>query len=197
MLLANDRTNAVAAWALVVAIAVIGVGSLLGGGILWAVFAATFLTLAVIPPLAFRSPLVMLPWEVLLLAALPLLGIALQAERLTGHFVAYLSVAAIALVLAVELQEFTAVRMTPGFAVGFVVIATMATAALWALVRWYGAGFFGVPFTADHDEVMWEFVYSAVAGFGAGVIFELYFRRLGRPGRPEATEESTEAMGDA
>lgn len=199
-LLANSRSNAVIAWILVLAIVGIGTGALIAGSALWASFTVAFAVLALLPPLAFRSPLVMLPWEVLVLAALPILGIAFGADRLAGPFTSYLSVAAFALVLAVELQTFTAVRMTPGFAVVFVVVATMATAALWALLRWNAAGLLGVPFTADHDAVMWEFVYSAGAGLGAGLVFELYFRRLGRLEQPLLAERSprgTETGDDA
>ncbi|RKD97028.1 hypothetical protein [Halopiger aswanensis] len=180
-LIADGRTNAALAWMLIAAIAVVGVGELLTGGLLWATFAAVLVALALFPPIAFRSTTAMLPWEVLLLAALPVLGMAFGADRLTGHFASYLSVAAIALVLAVELQSFTSVRMTPSFAVVFVVVATLAAAGLWALFRWSAAQTLGVPFTDDHDAVMWEFVYSAVAGLGAGIVFELYFRRLARP----------------
>ncbi|NKE37646.1 hypothetical protein GWG54_17915 [Natronococcus sp. JC468] len=177
-LLGDGRTNAAISWLLVVAIAAIGLGALVTGGILWATFAVVLLAFALLPPLSRRSPLVMLPWEVLLLAALPVFGAAFGADRLSGHVTSYLSVAAIALVLAVELQAFTSVRMTPGFAVVFVAVATMAAAALWALLRWTADGVLGVPFTADHDDVMWEFVYSTVSGLGAGAVFELYFRRL-------------------
>ncbi|ELY68977.1 hypothetical protein [Natrinema versiforme] len=179
-LIADGRTNAAVAWLLVVAIAAIGVGELVTGGVLWATFAAVLVALALLPPIAFRSSLAMLPWEVLLLAALPVLGMALGASRLSGHFASYLSVAAIALVLAVELQSFTPVEMTPGFAIVFVVVTTTAAAGLWALLRWSAAQTLGIPFTADHDAVMWEFVYSALAGLGAGVVFELYFRRFVR-----------------
>lgn len=182
-LIADGRTNAAIAWVLVVAITAIGVAELVTGGFLWATFAAVLVALALLPPIAFRSSLAMLPWEVLLLAALPVLGMAVGADRLTGHFASYLSVAAVALVIAVELQSFTTVRMTPGFAVVFVAVTTMAAAGLWALLRWSAAQTLGVPFTADHDAVMWEFVYSAVAGLGAGVVFELYFRRFARPER--------------
>ncbi|GAB3663148.1 hypothetical protein [Halopiger thermotolerans] len=180
-LIAGGRNNAALAWALIVAIAAVGVGELLTGGLLWAMFVAVLVALALLPPIAFRSPTAMLPWEVLLLAALPVLGMAFGTDRLTGHFASYLSVAAVALVVAVELQSFTSVRMTPGFAVVFVVVATLAAAGLWALLRWSAAQTLGVPFTDDHDAVMWEFVYSAIAGLGAGVVFELYFRRLARP----------------
>lgn len=179
-LIGDDRTNAVAGWAIVVALAGIGIGGLATRELLWATFALVLVGLAILPPIAFRSPLVMLPWEVLLLAATPALGIVLGADLLTGHVASYLSVAAVALVLAVELQTFTAVRMTASFAVVFVVVTTMAAAALWTVFRWGVATVFGIPFEADHDAVMWEFVFSALAGLGAGVVFELYFRRLGR-----------------
>ncbi|QLG47745.1 hypothetical protein [Natrinema halophilum] len=193
-LIADGRTNATVGWVLIAVIGSIGLAELLTGGILWMTFAATLVTLALLPPVAFRSPLAMLPWEVLLLAAFPVLGMAIDADRLTGHFAAYLSVAAIALVLAVELQSFTSVRMTPSFAVVLVAVGTMAAAGLWALFRWSAAQMLGVPFTADHDAVMWEFVYSAVAGIGAGVVFELYFRRLARPEQriPEVTPSEPE-----
>ncbi|WP_222918986.1 hypothetical protein [Natrinema sp. SYSU A 869] len=196
-LIADGRTNAAIAWVLVAAIAAIGVSELLtGSGFLWATFAAVLVALALLPPIAFRSGFVMLPWEVLLLAALPVLGMAIGADRLTGHFAAYLSVAAIALVLSVELQSFTSVRMTSTFAIVLVVVATMAAAGLWALLRWSASQTLGVPFTTDHDAVMWEFVYSAVAGLGAGVVFELYFRRLARLEQRLPEEVQSVAEGD-
>ena len=179
-LIADGRTNAAFSWLLVVAIALIGLGELVTGGLLWTTFALVLVALALLPPLTFRSWVAMIPWEVLLLAALPVLGLALGSERLTGHIASYLSVAAIALVFAVELQTFTTVRMTSSFAVIFVAVTTMAAAALWALFRWSAAGLLGVPFPSDHDAVMWEFVYSTSSGLGAGIVFELYFRRLGR-----------------
>lgn len=181
-LIGDNRTNAAIAWLLVAAIGAIGASELVtDSGFLWATFAAVLVGLALLPPIAFRSSLAMLPWEVLLLAALPVLGMAVGADRLTGHFAAYLSVAAIALVIVVELQSFTSVRMTPGFAIVLVVVATLAAAGLWALLRWSASQLLGIPFLSDHDAVMWEFVYSAVAGLGAGVVFELYFRRYVRP----------------
>ncbi|MDF9748551.1 hypothetical protein [Natrinema salsiterrestre] len=196
-LIGDDRTNAAIAWPLVAAIGAIGVGELAtGSGFLWATFAAVLVALALLPPIAFRSSLVMLPWEVLLLAALPVLGMALGADRLTGHFAAYLSVAAIALVVVVELQSFTSVRMTPTFAIVLVVVATMAAAGLWALLRWSADQLLGIPFLLDHDAVMWEFVYSAGAGLGAGVVFELYFRRYVRPERRLPADVRPVAGGD-
>ncbi|MFC3960027.1 hypothetical protein [Halovivax cerinus] len=195
-LLGGSRANAIVSWLVVAAIAVGGLTAISVERPLWVAFAAALVVLAIIPPVTHRSWDVMLPWEVLLLAALPMVELALGTARTGGHFTSYLSVAAVALVVAVELQAFTSVEMTSGFAVVFVAIATMATAALWALLRWWLSGLLGVPFPTDHDVIMWEFVYSTLAGLGAGAVFELYFRRLDRAGGGPADESTagTEAL---
>jgi glucan phosphoethanolaminetransferase (alkaline phosphatase superfamily) len=144
--------------------------------------------LALVPAAAHRDPLVMLPWEVLLLAALPIIGRSFATVPLTSQFATYLSVAALALIIAVELHLFTPVLMTPSFAVLFVVVATMATAGVWAVVRWSLDLALGTAFLLDptlteaeiETRLMWEFVYSTVAGLVAGLIFEGYFRRRAR-----------------
>lgn len=184
--LIEDRgLNSVLSWAVVVFVAGVAVESVLTADYVWAVFATTVLVLALIPPLGYRDHDAMLPWEVLALCVLPLLGGALSATVLTTQLATYLSVAGIALVVAVELDVFTTVRMTEWFAVLFVVITTMAAAGVWAVLRW-GADIWlnttfllepGVPEHEIEEAVMWEFVYSTAAGLFAGAIFELYFRR--------------------
>lgn len=104
---------------------------------------------------------------------------------MSSRVATYLSVAALALIVAVELHTFTSVRMTPTFAVVFVAITTMAVAGVWAVVRWsldvtLGTTFLfepGLTAATVEREVMREFVASTVAGLGAGVVFELYVRR--------------------
>lgn len=183
----DARLNAVLAWALVAFVWLVAGGTLLQGDLVWAGFAVTVATLAVVPALAFRSPSVMLPWEVLVLAALPLFGrtFVMFAGIGTGRVSTYLAVAAVALIVAVELHLFTPVRMSHGFAVFFVVVATMAAAGLWAVVRWlvdvlFGTTFFlqpGVPEEVLEHRLMLDFVASTAAGLLGGVIFDQYFRR--------------------
>jgi hypothetical protein len=198
----THRANAAMAWLLVVFVASVVVGSIVVGDLLWAGFAAVAGGLALIPALAHRDPLVMLPWEVLGLAALPLIGRVFATVPLTGQFATYLSVAALALVIAVELHLFTPVRMTPTFAVLFVVVATMATAGIWAVARWLADLTLGTAFLLDpaltvHEietRLMWEFVYSTAAGLAAGLIFEGYFRRQARlRGRVTGADERADA----
>lgn len=187
-ILKDQRTNAVLAWLLVVFLGIVVVENLFSGDLLWAGFATTVLLLALAPVITHRRLVVMLPWEVVLLATLPLLGRSFATVALTSRFATYLSVAAIALIIVVELHIFTRVLMTPSFAVVFVVITTMAAAGIWAVARWllditFGTQFLlipGVEETVIEKQLMWEFVYSTLAGIIGGVIFEGYFRRQAR-----------------
>jgi hypothetical protein len=125
---------------------------------------------------------------VLLLATLPLLGRAIATFEVSGRIATYLSVAALALVVAVELHTFTSVRMTPSFAVAFVAITTMAVAGIWAAARWSADIWLGTAFLdalgpteeAIERAIMLEFVASLVAGILAGLVFEFYVRRVAR-----------------
>ena len=186
----SRRANAVVGWALVAFLGLMAMSELVGGDVIWAGFTATVALLAVLPALAYRSPQVMLPWEVVALASVPVAGRALVAGQtvggvtLTGRVVTYLAVAAVALIIAVELDVFTPVRMNFTFAVFFVVVATMAAAGVWAVVKWLSDLYLGTSLLltgAPEDEIetalMWDFVAATVAGLLAGVVFEYYFRR--------------------
>lgn len=192
------QTNAIIAWVLVIFVLLVAVGNLLAGELLWAGFASVVAIIALIPAGARRTARAMLPWEVLLLAIIPLLGrtvvtvpiLGWQFTALpqTGALAQYFSVAALALLVAVELHTFTDASMNAQFAVGFVVIATMAAAGVWAIARWIPDVLFGTEFiltagrseAAIEHELMLEFVYSTLAGLLAGIVFQAYFRRRAR-----------------
>ena len=184
-LLREARLNAILAWVVTAVVVLVAVGSFIGGDPLWAAFAGAVALLVLVPPVAFRSPRTMLPWEVLALATLPILGRAVATFQTSSRIATYLSVAALALLIAVELHTFTSVRMNATFAVLFVVIGTMATAGVWAVVRWTADLYLGTAFldalgpgeAAIDRAIMLEFVASTVAGLVAGVVFEFYVRR--------------------
>ncbi|MDG5777743.1 hypothetical protein QA599_14905 [Haloarculaceae archaeon H-GB1-1] len=188
-LLRSQRVNAILAWLLVGLLVAAAVNGVRKGELLWAGFATVVGTLTLLPPFGMRDLEAMLPWEVVLLAGLPVLGRTFATVPVTGQVATYLSVAALALVVTVELQLFTPVEMNVPFAIAFVVIATMATAGLWAVTRWLadaflGTNFFHVPGLTEAEmerQLMWEFVTSTVAGFLAGIVFEYYVRRFARP----------------
>ncbi len=189
--------NAVLSWLLVAIVVLAAIEEVVLGDWLWTVFALAVAAVAVLPPLTHRRWLVMLPWEVLLLAALPVLGRTALFRGLVNDLVlatmpavqeflstspvsstaAYVSVAAFALIVVVELHVFTPVKLTSGFAVLTVVVLTLAAAGVWAVVRWLAHIYIGTGFYTELDPLMLEFVYSAAAGILAGITFEAYFRR--------------------
>ena len=186
----SRRVNAAVAWVLVAFLVAMVAAELLRGDVIWAGFTAAVAALAVLPAVAYRDPRMMLPWEVVALASVPVAGRALVAGQtiggvtLTGRITTYLAVAAVALIIAVELDVFTPVRMNYTFAVFFVVVATMAAAGVWAVVKWLSDLYLGTSLLltgAPEDEIeatlMWDFVAATVAGLLAGVVFEYYFRR--------------------
>jgi len=174
----DARVNAGLGWTLVGFLALVAVESVLDGDLLWAGFAAFVAALALAPAISYREWTVMLPWEVLALAALPILGRALATLMFTSRVATFLSVAALALIVAVELHAFTSVKMTHWFAVLFVVVATIATAGVWAVVQWLSDVYLGTEFIHSEHRLMWDFVAATIVGGMAGVIFEWYFRRF-------------------
>ena len=196
-LLRDKRTNALVGWVIVLMLVGVAGASLVRGNLLWAVFAATVTTLAVLPPILLFHRYAMLPWEIILLASLPVVGRLFATVPVTGNLASYLSVAAIALIVAVELHVFTPVRMTPRFAVIFVVVTTMAAAGGWAVLRWGSDSLLGTTFILDpaltehaiEEALMWEFVASTAAGVGAGLLFAFYVaRQLGVSRLPEEVQ---------
>ncbi|MGB9987693.1 hypothetical protein [Salarchaeum japonicum] len=145
-LLEDRRLNAVLAWILVAFVALVAVESALDADWVWVGVTLVVAVLAVVPPVAYSNPRVMLPWEVLALAFLPELARALLSTPFIVDLATYFSVAALALVVAVELDVFTTVRMTEWFAVLFVVLSTLATAGVLAVGQWLSDVFFRTDF---------------------------------------------------
>jgi len=188
-LITDERTNAAVAWLLLAFVALVGLESA-PEDLVWVTFSAAVVLVVLLPPLAFRNAAAMLPWEVLLLVTLPVFGRAFTAPGLSSDVATYLSVAGLALVIAVELDVFTPVGMTNWFAVLFVVIGTMAAAGLWAVVQGASDVLLGTTFILPADPplteaqeaaalnaLMWDFVAATVVGVLAGAIFVVYFRR--------------------
>lgn len=188
--LTDARLNALLGWALVGFMALVGVESFLDRDWAWVIVSVFVVGLAVLPPILQRSESMMLPWEVLLLVMFPLLGRTLFATGLVSDIASYLAVASVALVIAVELDAFTPVRMTTLFAVFFVSIVTMAAAGAWAVIQWLSDLYLGtnliytspppVPEAVEEaalEALMWDFVAATIAGILAGLLFALYFRR--------------------
>ena len=183
----SGRTNATIAWFLVALLGIVVVESVVDVDRLWIVFTMATAVIVLVPPVAHREWRMMLPWELLSLALLPIWVRALFGGEL-GTFGYYLSVAGLALLVTVELHMFTSVRLTHWFAVLLVVLTTLASVAAWSVVRWlldqqFGTQFLIGPETtqeAANAALMGEFLWVTLAGLAAGVLFDAYFRGRGR-----------------
>ncbi|MFC7202129.1 hypothetical protein ACFQJC_01270 [Haloferax namakaokahaiae] len=190
-LVRSRRLNAALSWLFIVFLGGVAVWTVLtGGDLVWGGFAAVVAALALVPAVSYREPRAMLPWEVVALASFPLVarvlvsGQTIGGVTFTGRLSTYLAVAAVALIVAVELDVFTPVRMNESFAVFFVVIATMAAAGVWAVVQWFSDIYLGTslllngrPEEVVETALMWDFVAATISGLMAGLLFEYYFRR--------------------
>ena len=181
----STRVNTILGWVLIGGISVaalvnVAVGRVLDGG-----FALVLLLFALAPVISLRSLQILPPWEVIFLAALPILADVLSVGRLTGAFEIgiYLAIAALALMLAVDLDLLTPVEMTGRFAVFLVVVTTMATAGVWALARWTADFVLGNAFPETFRQLMIEFIGATLAGLFGGLLFAFYFRRFDRTSR--------------
>lgn len=178
-LLRSGRANAIVAWFMVAVLAAVLVESILDLDISWMLFVGASGAVVLLPPVANRSWRSMLPWELLALALLPILVRGLLGGSV-GTAATYLSVAALALLITVELQMFTTLEVTHWFAVAFVVLTTFASVAGWTMVRWAADLFLGTAYLGTNEELMTEWLWVAVAGLVAGVLFDAYFRRRDR-----------------
>lgn len=172
----SNRTNAILSWFLVVLLGITFIESVLDVDWQWIVFVTVTGVVALLPPVTARNWRVMLPWELLGLALLPILVRALFGGPI-GTFGYYLAVATLALLITVELHTYTDLQVTHWFAVALVVMTTMASAAAWTIVRHSFDLLFDTSYLSTNRALMIEFVWVTLAGFTAGLLFDAYFRR--------------------
>ena len=139
------------AWALVVVLVVSGLWHLLAGDVTWAALAAVVVLVALVPPVVTGNLTMMVSPLPLFLAGL---RVAVHSFGVLTQVTAYLAVAAVALVVAVEIDTFWTTEMTPLLAVVFVVLTTMTVAALWGIVQFASNTYRGTSFLRDTAELM-------------------------------------------
>ena len=183
-LVESRSLNAAVTWTLVGVLVAGTLASLAVGDLLWAVFGATVVAIALVPTVLRRDASVLVAWEPLALAAVPLVAqwVGLFVTPLT-----YLSVAALALLVAVEIDSFSATEMPPWFAVLFVVLTTLTVAALWGILQYFSDMLLETSFLSGRVALMWELVGATAAGIAAGVLFHRYFLESG-PDVADSTE---------
>jgi len=175
-LLKNGLRNAALCWSLLILVLTSGIKFLLLGWYTWAFMSFSMFVITVLPVVFRKDMKSLVPWEILFIAVFPVVSRLFITDFNVSSFVGYSAVAALSLIIGVELQMFTEVRMTDGFASFFVFVMTLATAGFWALVRWSSDLLFGTVFITELYYLMVEMVVAALSGIAAGVFFNLYFR---------------------
>lgn len=170
----SARTNAVVGWSLLGVVGLSAVWTLASGSALWSGFQAAFVAVAALPALVTSDWRVVVPWPLLLVGAVALVGQPLGLhQELTG----YTAVAAFALVAVAELEAFTGVEMTRRFAVGFAALTTMAVQGVWTIGRYVSDQYLGTGYVASQAQIQWDFVFVTLVAVVVATAFELYFRR--------------------
>jgi uncharacterized membrane protein YjdF len=122
-------------------------------------------------------------WYFIFLAILPIIGSSTAWYFFSTSIPFYVSVATISLLMAVEINWFTSVKMTYKFAILLVIVTTLAISGLLHLIEWLLDIYLGTSYLlsglspdAINDAVMHQFIYATIAGVAAGVLFGWYFR---------------------
>ncbi|MEF8880473.1 MAG: hypothetical protein V5A72_01425 [Candidatus Nanohaloarchaea archaeon] len=175
----DSRINSYISWFLTLILASALLESIADFDILWSIFSAVILCINLLPALSYRNLKVMLPWEIVLLGSIPVIVRSLGISAFSSQVATFTSMAALALMIAIELQMFTKIRFNHSFAVLFTVIATLAIAGLWAITRYMLGAYTGNSYLTTNDALMAEFMNATIAGFIAGILFDSYFKRRG------------------
>ncbi len=173
-LFTDSRRNALVGWLIVVLFVGAIFESLTEGDWSWLVVVLTTLVVVIVPPILRRSPWVMVPWELLAIASIPI-SLRTIGVTTTTPVVTYLSIAALALLISAELHVFGPITITHWFAVVSVAMTTLAVAGLWAVLRVHLDRWLGTATLVDNTALMIEFAWAAVAGVLAGGLFAAYF----------------------
>jgi len=155
---------------------------------LWMVFGITALSLYVLPIVTMRDPFRALPWEMTLLLSAPLLlhissGASVLDEALDwwNDFTSLafsFSLATIGFLLTIELQMYTDVRMSRGFAVFFVFMFTLGVSGFWHLGQYLDDVFFGTNHIVSNSSVMRSFLWTLIGGVLMGFVYAAYLKAV-------------------
>ncbi len=174
----GERTNAYLSWTAVLVAALVGLRGLTIGQIHDVVFAASVVLVALIPVLVLESRRAALPWEIPMLAVLPLIVAGLAPDPFSRQVALYVGAAPIALALTLELNAFTEIRLERWLAVSFVTMLSAALAAVWATTAWSRDLVTGTAVIPSNEHVMWLLIASTGAGLLAGIVFDRYYRQF-------------------
>jgi len=149
----------------------------LSGGITWSLYGLSVLALILGPWLFLGDRERVVPFESLLLVAIPFTVKGLELGFVGSHTLNYISASAIALLVVTELDTYTSFKTTYRFSIALVTLSTLAVAGFWAVGRWLSDIYLGTSFITSEHALMWEFVAAGIAGLVSSQLFTFYFRK--------------------
>ena len=175
----GERVTAVVGWGLIAVMAAAAVESLLTGAVLWGLFSSVFVVVAVLPALADREWTAMAPWVLLLVATAAVVSRAAEFHSEAAGFVA---IATLAVLVVVELEAFTSVRLGRWFALSFAVMTALASHSLWIVAQFCSDIWLGTTFLSTQTELQEDIVMVSLVALALGGVFYWYFTRFDSAG---------------
>lgn len=185
-LITSEQLNAIVGWILTGLVAVVAIEGTLTNSFLWSGFSLLLAAVASVPALMTRDWTAMVPWPLLSVATV---AVIVRAADVYPETAGYLAIAALALVIVVELDVFTPVELGRRFAVGFGVLTTMAIEALWIIAQFYSDQWLGTAFLSSQTELQEDIVIVTAVGFAVGGLFYWYFTRFDPAGTMDRSSD--------
>jgi len=158
------------------------------GDVLWTAYGITVLSLYVLPMMSKRSPFAALPWDMMILLVVPaVIHVAVGSAWLNGDptwmddiasLSFSLSMATIGMLLSVEIQMYTDVRMNSAFAVFFIVMFTLAVSGFWQVGIFLGDELYGTDNQGSNNDVMVSLSWSLVGGMLMAFVYYVYLKAM-------------------
>lgn len=123
----------------------------------------------------------MAPWPIISIATIAILA------RLMGLYpeaAGYIAMTTLALVIVVELDNFTSIQLSRPFAVGFAVLTTLAIEAIWIIVQFGADQWLGTDYLTTQTALQLDIVIVTVVSLVIGVVFYWYLMRHEQPAPP-------------
>ncbi|QRV14735.1 hypothetical protein JMJ58_17705 [Haloterrigena salifodinae] len=190
-LVRDERTNAIIGWLLASIVALVGLESVFAGVLLWGGFELLIVVAVAAPALTTGDWTAVVSWPLLAVVAFATVASAAVFPFETS---VYITVAALALIVVVELEAFTGVELSRRFSVGFAVLTTMALQALWTVAQFYSDRWLGTEYLRSQSELQWDFVVVTVVGFALGGLFQWYVVRFQPAGAVDRAANGEESL---
>lgn len=185
-LVTSERANAIVGWTAIGIVILGAAGSFLTSALLWGGFALLLAAVASVPALTTRDWTAMVPWPLPFSAPV---AVVAKTTEFYPEPAGYLAIAALALLVVVELDAFTPVELDRRFAVGFGVLTTMATEALWIIAQFYSDRWLGTQFLSSQTELQEDIVIVTAVGLVAGGLFYGYIARFEPAGAADRSSD--------